>query len=205
MIIIQLLIAILANCALDIDHRVYLNQVEWEGVLGHWLSNGQGGIQMHTKFLCGLLAPAFDHPRYELFGMVQTEVDTVVDLLGTASSSPTMIAVGWDMQFSALELVENMIYLCFYPPNLTAFAKAELMPTVISLLMQQNVSLSKAVIQLAWVLLEDSDFQSHSKPFMEDVMDVCSDFSMGNDELQFLMSLLHFTPTSKGKTTLYKY
>ena len=202
--IIQLSIAILANCALDIDHHVYLNQIEWKGVLGHWLSYGHRGIQMHTKFLCGLLTPAFDHSMYELFGMIQAEVDTVVELLGTASSSPTMMAAGWDMQFSALELVENMIYLCFYPSNLTSFAKAELMPTVISLLMQQNLSLSKAVIQLVWILLEDGDFQSHSKPFMDDVMDVCSDFSVGNDELQFLMNLLHFTPTSQGKTFLYE-
>ena len=202
--IIQLSIALLTNCALDIDHRVYLNQIDWKEVLCHWLSNHQGGIQMHTKFLCGLLAPAFDCSRYELFSMTQAEVDTVVGLLGTASSSPTMMAAGWDMQFSALELVENMIYLCFYPPNLTAFAKTELMPTFISLLMQQNLSLSKAVIRLVWILLGDSDFQSHSEPFMDDIMEVCSDFSMDDNELQFLVYLLHFTPTLQGKSSLYK-
>ena len=203
--IVQLSVAILANCVLEIDHRVYSNQVEWKEVLSHWLSNGNEGIQMHTKFLCSLLAPAIDHDTHNLFRMSQTEINAIVGLLGTASNSPALTAAAWDMQFSALELVKNMIYLCFYAPNLTAFANTELMPTIISLLVHQNLSLSKAVIQLVWILLEDSGFKSHSEPFMDDVIDICSAYSMGDYELQFLTFLLQFALTSPGEYTYVHY
>ena len=198
MVIAQLSIAILANCALEIDHKVYLDQVEWKEVLCHWLSCGKEGIQMHAKFLCGLLAPASCHSRYDLFSMSQTEIDTVVGILGAASNSPTLTAAGWGMQFLALELIQNMIYLCFYPPNLTAFANADLMPAIITLLVQQDLSLFKVVIHLVWILLGDDGFRSHSEPFMDDILEMCSTFSVGDYELQFLRYLLQFALTSEG-------
>ena len=201
MVIAQLSIAILTNCALEIDHNVYLDQVEWGEVLSHWLSCGKEGIQMHAKFLCSFLAPAIGHSRYDLFSMSQTEVDSVVRILGATSNSPTMTAAGWGMQFSALELVQNMIYLCFYPPNLTAFANADLMPAMITLLVRQDLPLFRAVVHLIWILLGDESFQSHSDPFMDDILEMCSNFSSDDydRELQFLAHLLEFTLTSEGK------
>lgn len=199
MVIAQLSIAILANCALEIDHKVYLDQVEWKDVLSHWLSCGKEGIQIHAKFLCSFLAPAIDHSRYDLFSMSQAEIDSVVRILGAASNSPTMKAAGWGMQFSALELVQNMIYFCFYPPNLTAFANADLMPAIITLLVRQDLSLFKVVIYLIWILLGNDSFQSHSDPFMDDILEICSNFNSGDYELQFLIHLLQFTLTSEGE------
>ena len=204
MVIAQLSIAILANCALEIDHKVYLDQVEWKEVLSHWLSCGKEGIQMHAKFLCSFLAPAIGHSRYNLFSMSQTEIDSLVHILGAASNSPTVTAAGWGMQFSALELVQNMIYLCFYPPNLTAFANADLMPAIITLLVRQDLSLFKVVIQLVWILLGDDSFRSHSEPFMDDILEIFSNFSSDDYELQFLTHLLQFALVSEGiRTSMY--
>jgi len=177
---------------------MYLNQIEWEKVLTHWLFNGEREIQMHAKFLCSLLAPAIDHARYDLFTMSRTEIDTVIGLLANASNSPALSVTGCGIQFSALELVENMIYLCLSPSNLTAFASTELMPTIISLLVQQNSALFKAVIRLVWILLDDSNFQNHSEPFMDDVMEMCLAFSADDCELRFLTNLLQFALNTQG-------
>ena len=195
----HLLVMIVANCALEINHVMYLDQVKWKEILDYWLCRSEPEFLMHVKFLCSYLAPAIENDQFNLFAINQDELTTVVDLLGNASSSEDLIATNLQAKFSALELVETITHLCFYPPNLTAFAKADIMPGIISILVHANVQLSKAVLKLLWILLEDCNFLSHCEPYMDVVVEMCLSFTRNNQELQFLANLLYFRPLTTGK------
>jgi len=190
---------IIANCALEIDHAMYLNQVNWKEILAYWLCRSEPEFLIHVKFLCSYLAPAIGNDQLNFFAINQDELITIVDLLGNASSSDTLMATNLQAKFSALELVETITHLCFYPPNLISFAKAEVVPSFISILVHANVQLSKAVLKLFWILLEDCNFQSQSEPYMDDIVGMCLSYTRDNQELQFLINLLHFRPLTTGK------
>lgn len=62
-----------------------------------------------------------------------------------------MSASGFDMTFSALELMESLEYLCISCSNLSAIAMADILPTLVSLLVNGKVPEQKAACQLLWI------------------------------------------------------
>lgn len=109
-----------------------------------WLEQPVNGLRLHAKFLCGYIAASLSHEEFPLLEIEQTDMGEILEVLGTASTSPNLSASGFDMNFSALELIETLEHLCISHCNLSVAAKTDILPTLVSLLVNGQVPEMKA-------------------------------------------------------------
>ena len=89
----------------------------------------------------------------------------VLEVLRTASTSLSMSAQGFDMKFSALELLDTLENLCISQTNLSTIAKADVLPTLVSMLVTGIVPIQRVACRILWILLGESNFHFNKEVF----------------------------------------
>lgn len=148
-------------------------------------------LQIHAKFLCAYIAPNLNHGELSQLDLEDKDISKVLEILGTTSSSSDMSACGFDMKFSALELLETLERLCISQNNLTTLAKADILPTLVSLLVNGRIPEQKGACRILYILLGESCFHFEKElyaPLLQEIL--ISLFSKEDKCLQLLSQLL---------------
>jgi len=144
------------------------------------------------------------HEEFPLLEIEQTDMGEILEVLGTASTSPNLSASGFDMNFSALELIETLEHLCISHCNLSVAAKADILPTLVSLLVNGQIPEMKAACRLLWILLGDPNFCFNKDVYALALNEILRMLLENNDKgLQLLSQLLLNEPeiNTDGKNT----
>ena len=152
-------IAIITNCGQDLSFHQYIFTIQWKNVLRPWITSSSKELQFHSKLLGCLVASSFDCNDLHLIDMDSADIETLLKMLGSASTSAEMKASGFSFNFSAAEILQSLLHLFISKKNIASASKVDVMPTIVALFVNGRTTEILLTCQLLWVLLGESCFQ----------------------------------------------
>lgn len=167
--------AIVGNCAYNRQFVSYLLPIDWARFLAPWISSSIGSTRIHAKICCSHVGLSLCSDDLSLLKLEGRDVNSLIQGLGSASSSHNLQGSAFGYSFSAYELLTIVQNLIIYPDNLQAFAEANLVPSLVALIVNGSPSVKKMVYYVFWCLLDSPDFRDIVKSSVLPLADVFSE------------------------------
>ena len=196
------LVAIVTNCAQELSFSSYISTIQWKTVLSQWADHPSKSIQFHSQLLCCFVASSFDPEELLIVDMNSDDLQTLLNMLGSASTSIKLMASGFGFTFSATEILQSLLHLFISQKNLLSVLSLDVMPTLLALLFNGHVQDKLLTCQLLWILLGEHRFQWDEELFCNPIKELLTATLDNEDEsLQVLSKLLLSEPCmgSNGK------
>ncbi len=188
-------IAIIANCAQESSFSCYISTIKWKTVLSPWADHPSKNIQFHSRLLCCFVASSFNPDELLIVDMNSADLQTILDMLGSASSSTELTAIGFGLIFSATEILQSLLHLFISQKNFLSLLSLDMMPAILALLLNGHVQDKLLTCQLLWILLGDRRFQWDEELFCNPIKELLTAMLENEDEnLQVLSKLLLSEP-----------
>ena len=153
-------IAIIYNCAKEELFELYHSKITWYSLLQPWVRSTNVALKLHTIFILGYLAPSLNQKDYAKMTSNWSEKDMnyVLDLLFSLSSSSDLTVSCDKMTFSAEEILSNVLNLIHFTKTCFAMVcQPKLIQPCVSLLQKGTNIVRCLTCQLLWELLLTTD------------------------------------------------
>ncbi len=185
-------VAIITNCVQESNFNVYVSTINWKGLLSPWLEGSSKNLQFQTRLLGCFVASSLNLNDLPILDMDSADLETLLRMLGSASTSTQLKASGFGFTFSATEILESLLHLFISPKNLQSLLSMEVTPTILSLLLNGHSQDKLLSCQLLWILVDESCFQWDQELQIKEVLTAMPE---DNDEsLQLFSKLLLSEP-----------
>ena len=182
-------VAIITNCAQESSFCCYISTIKWKALLSPWVDCSSKNIQFHTRLLCCFVASSMDPDELQILDMNSADLQTILNMLGTASTSIELKASGFGFTFSATEILQSLLHLFISRKNLLSLSSLDVMPTILALLLNGQVQDKMLTCQLLWILLGECHFQWDEELYCNAIKELL--IVMAEDEsLQVVSKLL---------------
>lgn len=152
-------VAIITNCAQESSFSCYISTIKWKALLSPWVDCSSKNIQFHTRMLCCFVASSFDPDELQILDMNSADLQTILNMLSSASTSLELKASGFGFTFSATEILQSLLHLFISQKNLLSLSSLDVMPTILALLLNGQMQEKLLTCQLLWILLGECHFQ----------------------------------------------
>ena len=188
-------IAIITNCAQELNFYRYVSTIKWMPVLSPWVRHSSKDLQLQARLLCSFVASSFDATDLQILDMDAADLEMILNMLGSASTSTELKASGFGFNFSATEILELLLHLFISQKNLASALAMDMIPTILSLLLNGKVLDKLFSCQLLWILLGEPHFQWDREIYCSPIKEVLTTLIEDGDEsLQALSKLLLSEP-----------
>lgn len=175
-------ISIITNCAQELNFYGYISTVNWKDLLNPWVKHSSRALQFQTRLLCSYIASSFSCTDLKILDMESADLETLLRMLGEASSSTQLKATGFGFNFSATEILESLLNLFISPKNLLSALSMDLIPTVLALLLNSCSQSQLLTCQLLWIVLDESHFQWNQEQYCNSIKEVLTGLIMNGDK-----------------------
>lgn len=152
-------VAILTNCAQELNFFHYVSTIKWKAVLSPWINCSIKDLQFHSRMLCCFVASSFGPGDLQILDMDSTDLESMLNMLGSASTSTQLKASGFGFTFSVTEILESLLHLLISQKNLSFLLEIDLIPSILAVFLDVHVQNKLLACQLLWILMGESHFQ----------------------------------------------
>ena len=188
-------IAILTNCAQELSFYSYVSTIHWKTLLSPWVEYSSKDLQLQARLLCSYVASSMDANDLLILDMDRSDLDTLLTMLGSASTSTELKASGFGFSFSATEILESLLHLFISQKNILSVLGMDIIPTILSLLLNGQLFDKLFACQLLWILLGEPNFLWDKEFYSDSIEEILTTLLEDkNESVQALSKLLLSEP-----------